>query len=66
MTNTAVPLPLAVPPRDAAKMLSVSERTLWGLTQPRGPIHAVKIGRLVRYPIESLRGYLDQQGGTGQ
>ena len=35
--------------REAAAMLSVSERTLWGVTHPRGDLPAVMIGRCVRY-----------------
>lgn len=36
--------PLALRPREAAKALGISERTLWGLTAPRGAIPATKIG----------------------
>jgi hypothetical protein len=36
--------PLALRPKEAAKALGISERTLWGLTAPRGPIAATKIG----------------------
>ena len=32
--------------REAAKLLSVCEKTLWSLTVPRGPIPAVRFGRL--------------------
>ena len=56
--------PLAVNSREAARILSISERTLWSMTQPRGPIPAVRIGaRSVRYSVEALRRYLAAQGG---
>jgi hypothetical protein len=51
--------------RDAAKALSVSERTLWGLTHPRGPIPVVKFGRAVRYDARDLAAFIDRakEGG---
>lgn len=51
--------PLALSPRDAARALSMSEKGLWNMTQPRGPIPAAKIGRLVRYDIRDLLAFLD-------
>ncbi len=51
--------------RDAAKALSISERTLWGLTAPRGPIPCVRLGGRVLYSPESLRRWIaGQQGAT--
>ncbi|MCA9049126.1 MAG: helix-turn-helix domain-containing protein [Planctomycetaceae bacterium] len=41
-------------PREAAKALRISERTLYSLTQPRGTIPVVRIGRAVRYSADSL------------
>lgn len=46
--------------REAAKFLSISERTLWSLTGS-GAIARVRIGRSVRYDIADLRGYIDRQ-----
>ena len=40
--------------REAAKALAMSERTLWQLTVPRGPIRVVRVGRAVRYAHEDL------------
>lgn len=48
-------------PREAAEMLGVSERTVWNLTAPRGPIPCVRIGRSVRYSQSSLRAWVEQQ-----
>jgi len=42
------------PPRDAAAILSLSEKTLWNHTKPRGPIPAIRIGRSVRYARKTL------------
>ena len=51
--------PLALSPRDAARALSMSEKALWNVTQPRGPLPAAKIGRLVRYDVRDLLAFLD-------
>ena len=45
--------PLLVTAREAARALSISERTLWTLTQ-RGEIPCVRFGRLVRYDHSDL------------
>jgi hypothetical protein len=57
--------PLLLTPRAAAAALSVSPRTLWGLTAPRGPIPVVRLGRAVRYPTGALRAWIaaQQRGG---
>jgi hypothetical protein len=57
--------PLALRPREAAKALGISERSLWGLTFPRGPIPCVRVGtgrrQNVLYPIDTLRAWLSRQ-----
>jgi excisionase family DNA binding protein len=50
--------PLLLTPRDAAKALSVCERTLYGLTVPRGDIPVIRAGRLVRYSVEDLKTWI--------
>jgi len=52
-------------PRDTAKALSISSRTLWQLTNC-GEIPCVRIGRSVRYRPESLAKYLAEQEKGGQ
>ncbi len=47
--------PLLLSPRDAARALSVCERTLYGLTVPRGDIPVIKVGGVVRYSVSDLR-----------
>lgn len=55
--------PLALRPREAAKMLSISDRTLWRLTK-EGKIPCVKLGEgrthAVLYPISELEKFLSQ------
>lgn len=61
---------LALRPREAAKALGISPRTLWGLTSPRGPIPCVRIGhgkrRTVLYPKAQLAAWLNQQSVSGK
>jgi len=56
---------LALRPREAAKALGISARTLWGLTAPRGPIPCLRIGhgkrRTVLYPTADLQTWLTRQ-----
>jgi len=49
---------LLVSAREAASLLCVSDRTLWTLTAPRGPIPSVRLGRSVRYSVEALRAWV--------
>jgi hypothetical protein len=57
--------PLALRPREAAKALGISPRTLWGLSAPRGPIPCLRIGngkrQTVLYPVAGLQAWLSQQ-----
>ncbi|MFO0897985.1 MAG: helix-turn-helix domain-containing protein [Pirellulales bacterium] len=49
--------PLALRPREAAKALGVSDRTLWSWTH-HGDIPHLRIGRTVLYPVEGLQAWL--------
>lgn len=65
--DQAAPIePLALTAKDAARALSIGERTLWALTNS-GEIPCVRIGRKVLYPVHLLREYLTElyadQGG---
>jgi excisionase family DNA binding protein len=51
---------LLLKPREAAKALSISERTLWELTD-HGKIPHVRIGRAVRYDPRDLQAWIDAQ-----
>jgi predicted DNA-binding transcriptional regulator AlpA len=61
---------LALRPREAAKALGISPRTLWGLTTPRGPIRCVRIGqgkrRAVLYSVSELQHWLRQQASESK
>ncbi|MEI8380911.1 MAG: helix-turn-helix domain-containing protein [Planctomycetota bacterium] len=50
--------PLLVPTGEAARRLSISERLLWDMTYPRGPIPSVKVGSRVLYSVEALRQWI--------
>jgi hypothetical protein len=53
--------PLLLTARDAARLLAVCEKTLYLLTQPRGPLPVVRIGRGVRYDMRDLERFVNQQ-----
>lgn len=46
--------------REAAAALSISERSLWGLTN-QGILRCVRIGRSKRYSIDDLRAFIASQ-----
>jgi hypothetical protein len=47
-------------------MLSISERTLWSITTPRGDLPCVRLaGRTVRYDVATLRRWLADQQARG-
>jgi hypothetical protein len=52
---------LLVSVREAARMLSVSDKTLWNHTSPRGPIKVVRIGKRTLYPIAELQRLIQEQ-----
>lgn len=52
--------PLALRPKDAAKVLGISPRLLWSLTN-RCEIPHVRLGRTVLYPVDELRRWLSEQ-----
>jgi predicted site-specific integrase-resolvase len=64
MTTDNTQPPLALRPRDAARMLGVSPRTLWGWTRA-GIVPCVRVGtgkrRTVLYPVADLRAWLTRQ-----
>ena len=57
--NEAIPR-LLLDAHDVAKALSISERTLWALTD-QGDIPCVRIGRRVLYDPRSLTAWIDGQ-----
>ena len=55
---------VAYTPREAAAMLGISERMLWGMSK-RGEIRSVKVGRLVRYYRPDLVAFMER-GSNGE
>jgi excisionase family DNA binding protein len=56
-------LPLLVSTRDAAKLLSISERMLYTITSS-GHIGRVKVGARTLYPVAELRRYVVENLAT--
>ena len=55
---------LAMRPREAAKALGISERLLWEWTN-RGVVPHVRMGKVILYPVDSLRDWLQRQAQKG-
>ncbi len=65
LSPAPAPMPkLLVTPREAAKALSICEKTLWTLTK-RGEIPAVRFGRAVRYDVADLQAFINGRKGAG-
>ena len=45
--------------REVAKILGVTEQTLWKWTCPRGDLPCVKMGKLVRYRPQDLEEWIE-------
>jgi Helix-turn-helix domain len=56
--------PILLTAREAAKALSVSERTLFSVSVPRGPLPVVRIGRAVRYCVADLQAFIEGRRTT--
>ena len=54
---------LLVDAREAARMLSISTRTLWTFTN-RGEIPCVRIGKAVRYSVNDLCQWVERSRST--
>lgn len=49
--------PLGLRPKDVAKLLGISERHLWSLTN-QGIIPHIRLGRAIVYPMDKLKAWL--------
>jgi len=57
---------LLVDPKNAARMMAVSTRKLWGMTfEDRPGLPYVRCGRLVRYPVADLQRWIESQRKGG-
>jgi hypothetical protein len=63
-TSTAGLPPLLVNTREAARLLGISARLLWTLTN-RGDVPCVRLGGAVRYRPESLQRLVARREGKG-
>jgi hypothetical protein len=54
----AGPVRLLLDARDSARALSISQKTLWSQTEPRGPIPCIRLGRRVLYSVDALRQFI--------
>ena len=55
---------LLLTPKQAAEVLGISPRKLWGLTAS-GRIPHIRIDRCVRYPVDDLQRWINQQKSGG-
>jgi hypothetical protein len=64
MSNESVPSPLALRPRDAARMLGISPRTLWEWTRA-GIVPCARVGtgkrKTLLYCVADLQAWLTRQ-----
>ncbi|MCC6127396.1 MAG: helix-turn-helix domain-containing protein [Pirellulales bacterium] len=60
MQNNSLPDALALRPREAAKALGVSEKTLWTWTHDNAIPH-IRMGRAILYPVDALRRWMDSK-----
>jgi len=56
------PEPLLLRPAEAARLLAISPRKLWELTNAR-EVPSIRIGRALRYPTEDLRSWIAERRG---
>ena len=54
-------LRLLLKPPEAARALAISARKLWSLTDPRGPIPCIRVGRAIRYDPRDLEAWIEEQ-----
>ena len=64
MTAKPVSEPILVDSREAARRLSICERTLWSLTKLR-QIPSLRIGQCVRYRVADLETWAKEQVDAG-
>jgi hypothetical protein len=51
---------------EAALLLGLSVAALRNITHPRGPLKALRIGRVIRYTEKSLRDYQNRSGESSE
>lgn len=63
--NTPAKAVLLLTPKEAAKALAISPRKLWAMTAS-GELPSIRLGRCLRYPVDDLQRWINDQmkGGT--
>ena len=56
---------LLLMPKEAARLLGISPRKLWGLTAS-GEIPHVRIGRCLRYSVDDLEAFIEANKVAGK
>lgn len=65
MQNRIIPPPMLLTAKQAAAAMQISERTLWAISAPRGPLPVVRIQSRVLYDPADLQRYVDAQKSKG-
>lgn len=60
-TDTTTHEKLLLSASETARVLSISERTLFSMTAPRGSIPAVRMGSRVLYSVAALQSWINGQ-----
>ena len=55
-----LPSVMLLTPLQASHALSISPRTLWTITSPRGDLPCVRIGRAVRYSVDDIQAFIER------
>jgi excisionase family DNA binding protein len=64
MHSSTRPAILLLTPQQAAEALAISRRKLWGMTAS-GELPHIRLGRCLRYPIDDLQRWIDEQKKGG-
>ena len=64
LNDPAKPAKLLLTPLQAAEALGISPRKLWGMTASHEIPH-LRLGRCVRYPVDDLERWIDEQKKGG-
>ena len=52
--------------RETAKVLGVSERTVWTMTVPRGRLVCCRLGSRVMYSAAAIKRFIEQQEASDE
>jgi len=67
MPSSIISEKLLLSAQEASKALSISARSLWARTAPRGSIPSIRLGSRVLYSTSALQKWIDAEtGAAGQ